>query len=98
MLVCELSEEIFDECGVAQKNYYSYNDVPFPTYAGFFKGFLLVMEVDTEDTDTIIFWGECAWNRDEDLKKYLILFYVEKGIYPSFMEGDKKLFMKLSKI
>lgn len=97
MLVRKLSEEIFDECGVAE-SFKICHQIRYPIYAGFFGGNLLVMEVSRGEDAFVIFSGKNNWGFDEDLKKFLVLFYTEKGIYPSFSADEGKLFMKLSKI
>lgn len=98
MRIVELSEEIFDQdCGVAQCNSRNYT-VPRPTYAGFFKGQLLIIEIDRNDDDVVIFSGKYSWECDDDLKKFLTIFFVGKGLYPSFRDHDNKVFMRLSKI
>lgn len=92
-LIEKLSEEIFDQdCGVACDN-----DKKVPTYAGFFNGQLLVMTIDYDDKDGIRFYGS-YWSRDDELKKFLTLFYIDNGLYPSFREYERDCIAYLSEI
>lgn len=99
MYLDELADEIFNGSWLwhSETTRARYQDIPH--YLGFYKAKPLEITISIEDTKNIVFRCD-NWCDDEDLKKLIVVFYMKKGIYPSFVKSQNvsSLIVQLEKL
>lgn len=98
----KLAESIYDEEGgfakISTKHTNGLGEIEYPEYLGFYQGRTLHIHTSSIDSKQIWFSGGAKWGESECLKKFLVLFYMERKLYPSFENFEGHLIMTLEEI
>lgn len=99
----KLAESIYDEEGGYAKISTKHTngrgkEIEYPEYLGFYQGISLHIHTSSISSEKIWFSGPAKYGESECLKKFLVLFYVERKLYPSFENFEGHLIMTLEEI
>lgn len=94
----ELVDEIFSDYAYRTETR-TVTQATCPHYLGYYKNAPLEVYVNRFEMSEV-FFGCGNWCNDEDLKRLLVVFYMERGLYPSFkqVQGVSSLIMQLEKL